>query len=142
MKLSSFSFCLFAVGLLFGCSISSALAQNLGEAIHNKTDGKVVIEEVYRRNEIVTIKGREVCDDRNCGESTYLPKSFLLDEERGVKYFPIMDDRGDLLASTGHLYFKGERFWAKYTAPASEIKEIDLYLDEMEPIEALPITDK
>jgi hypothetical protein len=141
MRLSTFSLSLLAAGLLLG-SVSSALAEILGEGMHNKTEGKVVIEQVYRRNGIITIKGRGVCEDGNCDDHTYLHHSFLLDEERGVKYFPIRDDKGTRMASKNGLDFEGERFWVKYTAPPADIKEIDLYLENMEPIEALPITDK
>jgi len=115
----------------------------LGKGDLQKGKGEIVITDVYRRNNIVTVKGYSTgCGDK-CAR-LFVENGYLLDEERGVKYFVIKGENSGTLCTHSYTPTEGRKFWAKYTAPAAEIKEIDLILDkkEVEPIEGLKITDK
>ncbi len=79
---------------------------------------------------------------------------YLLDEENGSKYYVLTDKEGNPLAS-GNDWVKGGkgikrqvepgkslRVWMKFPAPPPEVKTITIILDETEPIEDVPITDR
>jgi hypothetical protein len=124
---------------------NSVFAEESPEALPLEGNGKITITAVIRKNEIVTIKGNSICDKSPCAKHSYLENAYLLDEERGVKYFPIKDSKHYLLASDTFIKYsqkKTKRFWVKFTAPPEEIKTIDLYLVDHEPLEGLTIIDK
>ena len=79
---------------------------------------------------------------------------YLVDEENGTKYFVLTDKGGTPLAS-GNEWVRGGhgimrdvapgktlRVWMKFPAPPPEVKSISIFLNETEPIEDVPITDK
>jgi hypothetical protein len=122
--------------------ISVATAETLGSGEAMKGNGKVVITALQRKKGILTVKGHMECQ-MTCKEDTNLNFSFLLDSERGVKYHVIRDTSSNLLVSEALPDLKdGVKFWAKYTAPPAEVTSIDLYLNDVEPIEGLAIQDK
>jgi hypothetical protein len=80
---------------------------------------------------------------------------YAVDEESGTKYYVLSDKEGNPLApandwvdsDTGGSVRKLEpgataRFWMKLPAPPPEVTEISLFLNETEPLEDMPITDK
>ncbi|HHQ47727.1 MAG TPA: hypothetical protein ENK19_02455 [Acidobacteria bacterium] len=79
---------------------------------------------------------------------------YLVDEENGTKYFVLTDKKGAPLAS-GNEWVRGGhgilrdvapgktlRVWMKFPAPPTEVKTISIFLNETEPIEDVPITDR
>jgi hypothetical protein len=114
---------------------------------------------VVRRNNVLTIKWAVSNDGDNTTNIgfgfTGNDVCYVVDEENGTKYYALTDKEGNALASshdwmpnsTAGFARKVEpgktlRVWMKLPAPPPEVKEVSLFLNETEPIEGLPITDK
>lgn len=114
---------------------------------------------VERRNSVLTVKWAVV----NEGESptdvgfgfTGNDVSYVVDEENGTKYYALTDKEGNALAAANDWMpnstrgfarkvppGKTFRVWMKLPAPPPEVKEVSLFLNETEPLEGLPITDR
>lgn len=106
--------------------------------------GTLSITQFYRKNEIVTVKAKISCKDKHhCGMSINLEEAFLLDTERGVKYFPIKDSDGSLLASEPILAYRdGTGLWVKLTAPPKEVTKVTIAIPGANTFEDVEITDK
>jgi hypothetical protein len=81
-------------------------------------------------------------------------RTYLIDQERGTKYFVLTDKEGKAVASMNE-YYDGaygvrdhleagatRRYWAKYPAPPPEVKTLTVLFDGTEPFEDAPITEK
>jgi hypothetical protein len=71
--------------------------------------------------------------------------SYVLDEEKGIKYFPLEDEKGAPVATTADPYMtKGDRInmWMKVPAPPAEVKSVSISLTHCEPFDDIDIVDK
>jgi len=79
---------------------------------------------------------------------------YAVDEESGSKYYVLTDKEGNPVASAREWLPEGVginraidpgksmRVWMKLPAPPPEVKSISLFLNETDPLEDVPITDK
>ncbi len=80
---------------------------------------------------------------------------YIVDEESGTKYYVLTDKEGHPLAPANDYIDpskrgiqrdiqpgKSLRVWMKFPAPPADVKVISLFLNETEPIEDVPITDR
>jgi len=106
--------------------------------------GTLSLTQVTRKNEIVTVKAKVSCKGKNhCGMSIRLEDTFLLDAERGIKYFPIKDSEGSVLASEAVLgYRDGTGLWVKLTAPPKEVTKVTVAIPGANSFEDIDVTDK
>jgi hypothetical protein len=123
-------------------------------------DGITVhVMSVERRNSVLTVKwavSNEGDSPTDVGFGfTGNDVCYVVDEENGTKYYALTDKEGNALAaardwmpnSTAGFARKvapGKtlRVWMKLPAPPPDVTEVSLFLNETEPIEGLPITDR
>ena len=80
---------------------------------------------------------------------------YAVDEESGSKYYVLTDEEGNAVASAKEWMPNSTsginrevapgmslRVWMKLPAPPPEVKTISLFLNETDPIEDVPITDR
>ena len=106
---------------------------------------------VVRRNEVLTVKWRlRQQTSAGTNKSFKFDKeasntSYVLDEERGVKYYVLTDTEGNPIATTDSFRLSEgmvKSFWMKLPAPPPEVSEVAVALTECELLDAIPITDK
>lgn len=134
-------------------------ADPIATADSNWEDVSVDVMSVTRKANVLTVKFTAV---NNGGEKQQLAFGFTgndvcyaVDEESGTKYYVLTDEEGNPVASakdwmpnsTNGLNREVEpgkslRVWMKLPAPPPEISTISLFLNETDPIEDVPITDK
>lgn len=135
-------FYLIAAALASFSIFSNASAQSLGSESTLRGSGSVSLTELSRKNEIVTVKGKVTCEKDSCGEAA-LSNSYLLDSERGTKYFVIETKEGQHLTSEKIFYHRnGSSFWLKLTAPPTEVKKVTVVVPGVSPFEDIEISDK
>jgi len=119
----------------------------------------IKVMSVVRKNNVLTVKFAAV----NEGDAqqtvwfgfTRTDVCYAVDEGSGTKYYVLTDKEGNPLAPANDFIDinkaglkrplppgKTLRVWMKYPAPPPEVKTITLFLNETEPIEDVPITDK
>jgi hypothetical protein len=115
-------------------------------------DGKIKMDvtDLTRKNNVVTIKGSITnLSDSKFSKTWDGEEFFLLNEEKGVKYFVLRDESKRPLVSSYSYPGLGlevepkatMKFWAKFTAPPVEIKNVNLVFEGLEIMEGLPIND-
>ena len=146
-----------AVWLFAAVSALGAAPVNGQETIASaETNWEGVVLEVtsvQRKGQVLTVKWTL----RNQGGSRasvsfgtfdgggYIADTYVIDEERGTKYFVLLDEGNRAVA--GDLKFsletgKKKRVWAKFPAPPPEVTAVTLIFNETEPLEEVPISDK
>jgi hypothetical protein len=110
-----------------------------------------VLDEVTRKNEVVTVKFRfKLRAGQNATSvSTGFSKSdnsVIVDEEKGVKYFPLVDDNNKPIAQAPESYVRdverGSSGWMKLPAPPKEVKTVTVMIDDCQPFDDVTITDR
>lgn len=131
----------------------------LATAYTNWNGVTVQLMDVVRRNNILTVKWAVVNESDSRAKFWFGlvgdEVSYVLDEESGTKYYVLTDKEGNAVGSANEWIgsdlngIKDElepgqtkRFWMKLPAPPPEVKEISIFLNETEPMEYVPITDK
>ena len=110
------------------------------------------LRKLYRRNDVLTAKWTIVADESysNARQHFHFKKenencSYVVDEEKGIKYFPLTDKEGNPLASENDPYIISDtriNMWMKAAAPPTEVKMVSVVITGCEPFEAIEITDK
>ncbi len=111
-------------------------------------DYELTLREVSRRNDVLTVKAKlKKLDNEYSHQLRFWisDNTFLLDEEKGVKYFVLEDKERNKLASPGkNIRSSGDTvsFWVKFPAPPLEKKSISIYFSGYEPLDDVAIEDK
>jgi hypothetical protein len=138
---------------------SVALAGEPIASGESSVDGVTVhVMSLVRRHGVLTLKVAVV----NTGDTPARVRfvfsgdspCYLLDEENGSKYFILTDKDGAPIASDSGWVGDGRglretiepgrtlRMWMKFPAPPPEVKSLTVVLNQTEPIEDVPITDR
>jgi hypothetical protein len=132
-----------------------ATAANLGSAPMNVDGLTIDLLSVERKGSVVTVKWAVRNDGKSSQSAEFKLEgksatTYLVDEENGTKYFALADKEGQLLA-TEHEYGgiwesidpgQTKRFWAKFPAPPSAVKSINVLFSKADPFESIAIADK
>lgn len=154
---------LLGVAVVVVCWVLAALPAIAAEPIatgDTNWDGVVIkVMSVVRKGSVLTVKFAAV----NKGDAkqevwfgfTRSDVCYAVDEESGTKYYVLTDKEGNPLAPANDYIDMNKaglertlppgktlRVWMKLPAPPPEVKTITLFLNETEPIEDVPITDK
>ena len=125
----------------------------------NWEDVSIDVMSVSRKGSVLTVKFAAV---NNGGSKQQIAFGFkgndvcyAVDEESGTKYYVLTDEEGNPVASAKDWMpnstaginrevepGKSLRVWMKLPAPPPEVSSISLFLNETDPIEDVPITDK
>lgn len=146
-----------AIGLLLPAAVHAA--DPLATAYTNWDGVSVELMEVSRRNNVLTVKWAVVNEGDEKAKVWFGlvgdEVSYALDEESGTKYYVLTDKEGNAVGSANEWIssdlngIKGEvepgqtkRYWMKLPAPPPEVSEVSIFLNETEPLEYVPITDR
>ena len=159
MSRSALCLCLLTLAVAALPAPPAAAAEPIATAFTNWDGVTVHVMTVERRNSVLTVKWAAV----NEGDSaidvafgfTGNDVCYVVDEENGTKYYALTDKEGHAVASANDWMRnstrglsrsiepgKTLRAWMKLPAPPPEVTEISLFLNETEPAEGLPITDR
>lgn len=125
----------------------------------NWSDVTVDVMSVTRKGNVMTVKFAAV---NNGGKAQQVAFGFTghdvcyaVDEESGSKYYVLTDEEGNPVASAKEWMPNSThginrevapgsslRVWMKLPAPPPEVTVISLFLNETDPIEDVPITDR
>ena len=140
--------------------VPAGAAQPIATGETNWDGVTVKVMSVIRKGRVLTVKFAAVNEGTATqtvwfGFSGEAHSCYLVDEESGTKYYVLQDKEGHALASANDFVDLGVvglkrpvapgktlRVWMKFPAPPPEVKKISLFLNETEPIEDVPITDK
>jgi hypothetical protein len=134
-------------------------ADPIATADTNWEDVAVDVMSVSRKGSVLTVKFAAV---NNGGEMQKVAFGFtgndvcyVVDEDSGSKYYVLTDEEGNPVASAKDWMpnstaginreiepGKSLRVWMKLPAPPPEVSSISIFLNETDPIEDVPITDK
>jgi hypothetical protein len=148
-------------GLLLALVLASpAAAAPIASADTNTPGVSVDLMALERKGSVLTVKWsvRNTHTAQQQVKFGYLgPKArtYLVNEESGVKYYALTDKEGKTVASQ-HEYLGSDvygvseyveaggtrRYWAKFPAPPPEVKTLTAFFDDTEPFESVPITEK
>ena len=129
------------------------------ESAETNWDGITVhLMSLVRKGSVLTVKFSAVNEgtERQDVAFGFAGKNvcYAVDEESGSKYYVLTDKEGNPVASAkdwlpgavginrGLEPGKSLRVWMKLPAPPPEVTTISLFLNETDPIEDVPITDK
>jgi hypothetical protein len=145
---------IFSLLTLLVFSASEVVADNI-ERVDSMIEGVTCeLKQVTRKNSVLTVKFAlelEASNKTGVGSRLIFSKdrpdcSYVLDEERGVKYFPLTDEKGVPIASgvSGYYLNPGERlsFWMKLPAPPEEVKRASVLITKCEPFDEVDIEDR
>ncbi len=148
-----------AAGLTLAAGPGARAAEPIASGATNWDGVTVHVMSVVRKGNVLTVKWAVV----NEGEApqvvwfgfTGKQACYVVDEESGTKYFVLTDREGNPLAprndflGVGLRGIKRElapgktlRLWMKLPAPPPEVTSVSIFLNETEPIEDVPITDR
>lgn len=119
----------------------------------------VHLMDVTRRNNILTVKWAVVNEGDSQAKVWFGlvgdEVSYVLDEESGTKYYVLTDEEGNAIGSANEWISSDlngikddvepgqtRRYWMKLPAPPPAVTEISIFLNETEPMEYVPITDR
>jgi len=135
-----------------------AAAEPLESAETNWDGITVHLMSLVRKGSVLTVKFSAVNEgtERQDVAFGFAGKNvcYAVDEESGSKYYVLTDKEGNPVASAkdwlpgavginrGLEPGKSLRVWMKLPAPPPEVTTISLFLNETDPIEDVPITDK
>jgi len=156
VALRVFPLAVFATALL--CPAVEA-AEPVATAETNWEDVTVDVMTVSRKGNVLTVKFAAVNNGAEKQQIAFGFKGndvcYAVDEESGTKYYVLTDEEGNPVASAKDWMpnstaginreiepGKSLRVWMKLPAPPPEISTISLFLNETDPIEDVPITDK
>ncbi len=153
-----------AFGVLVTACCFTADMANAAEAIasgETNWDGVTVnVMSVVRKGRVLTVKFAAVNEGETeqtvgFGFTGKQNSCYAVDEESGTKYYVLTDKENHPIASADEFVGNGARglkraiqpgktlrVWMKLPAPPPDVKTISLFLNETEPIEDVPITDK
>lgn len=146
----------FATALL---SPAVEAAEPIATAETNWEDVTVDVVSVTRKGNVLTVKFSAVNNGGSKQQVAFGFKGndvcYAVDEESGTKYYVLTDEEGNPVASAKDWMpnsthginrevepGKSLRVWMKLPAPPPEIASISLFLNETDPIEDVPITEK
>lgn len=159
--LTTFSTRVLAALLLLGVAISLPVSADepLATADTNWDDVTLDLMTVERKGNVLTVKWTLTNEGDARADISFVLKgdalTYVVDEERGTKFFVLTDEEGACLASQS-TYLSGnktgiadrleagetKRYWMKLPAPAPEVKAITVFFDGTEPLEDIAITDR
>jgi len=123
-------------------------------------DGIVIkVMSVVRKGNVLTVKFAAVNEGNSQQKVAFgfvgRDVCYVLDEESGTKYYVLTDKEGHPLAPGNEFLDsskrglarkvepgKSVRVWMKFPAPPPEVKTISLFLNETDPIEDVPISER
>ncbi len=137
----------------------AAAAEPIESAATNWEGVTVHLMKVTRKRNVLTVKWAAVNEGEKkqsiCFGFTGKNVCYTVDEENGTKYYVLTDKEGNPMASANEWVDSNTngysrelkagstaRLWMKLPAPSAEITEISIFLNETEPFEDIPITDK
>ena len=140
------------LGLLSIFFAGNAAAAGLAVRDSTMPGVRCELTKVYRKNGVLTVRFALITD-RTVHRSRYPlffrkdgeDPSYILDEEKGIKYYALSDKEGNPLASSERpLLDDNERssYWMKLPAPPEEIKTISVALSGCEPFDEIEVQDR
>ena len=141
---------LFLLGVL--CLPVAAIAEPLEQVGSSVPGMSCELKKLYRKNGVLTAKW-DIVTDESFSSSRYEFRfrkkdsscSYAVDQEKGVKYFPLTDKEGTPLSSAGSMYLRSNKkfgMWMKMPAPPAEVTSISVVVTFCEPFDDIDITDK
>jgi len=145
-----------AVVLALASAVSAAEPIASGES---SIDGVTVnVMSLVRKHNVLTLKVAVVNGNEDPVTVRFVfagdNPCYLLDEENGAKYFVLTDKDGAPVASDSGWVGSGRgvsetiepgktlRLWMKFPAPPPEVKSVTVVLNQTEPMDDVPITDR